>query len=170
MINKKVEEAINNQINAEMFSSYLYKAMSAYFADMNLTGMAAWMDVQAQEEMTHALKFYDYIIERGGRVKLMAIEEPAFEWGAPIEAFKAAYEHEQYITGRINDLTDLAIQEKDHATMIMLQWFVTEQVEEEASVSEIVGKMEMIGDSKHGVYMLDKELGGRGASGSEEAE
>lgn len=169
MINKKVEEAINNQINAEMFSSYLYKAMSAYFADLNLTGMAAWMDVQAQEEMTHALKFYDYIIERGGRVKLMAIEEPAFEWGSPIEAFKAAYEHEQYITGRINDLTDLAIQEKDHATMIMLQWFVTEQVEEEASVSEIVGKMEMIADSKHGIYMLDKELGGRGA-GSEEEE
>lgn len=168
MINKKIEEAINSQINAEMFSAYLYKSMSAYFSDINLNGMAAWMNVQAQEEMTHALKFYDYVIERGGRVRLMAIEEPAFDWGSPIEVFKASYEHEQYITGRINDLADLAIKEKDHATGIMLQWFVTEQVEEEANVSEIVSKMEMIGDAKHGLYMLDKELGGRGAVPSEE--
>lgn len=168
MINKKIEAAINNQINAEMFSAYLYKAMSAYFSDINLTGMAAWMNLQAQEEMTHALKFYDYIIERGGRVKLMAIEEPAFEWSSPIDAFKASYEHEQYITSRINELADLAIKEKDHATGIMLQWFVTEQVEEEANVSEIVSKMEMIADSKNGLYMLDKELGGRGAAPSEE--
>lgn len=167
MINKKVEEAINSQINAEMFSAYLYKSMSAYFSDMNLTGMATWMDLQAQEEMTHALKFYDYLIERGGRVRLLAIEEPASEWGSPIEVFRASYEHEQYITGRINDLADLAIQEKDHATGIMLQWFVTEQVEEEANVSEIVSKMEMISDSKHGLYMLDKELGGRTAAPEE---
>jgi ferritin len=164
MMNSRVEEAINIQINEELFSAYLYKAMSAYFADKNLNGMASWMSVQAGEEMTHALKLYDYVIERSGRVRLAAIKEPTFEWGSPLDAFKAAYEHEQYITGRINDLTDLSIQEKDHATSIMLQWFVTEQIEEEASTSEIVNKLEIMEGSKQGLYMLDRELESRSAT------
>ncbi|SRR6056297_183701 len=170
MIKDNIQEAINNQINAELFSAYLYKSMSAYLQSENLTGMAAWMDLQAQEEMQHAMKFYDYLVERGGRVKLLAIDEPQYEWGSPLEIFEASYKHEQYITERINNLVDLSMQEKDHATGIMLQWFVSEQVEEEAGVDEIVQKIKMISDSKHGMYMLDKELGGRQSESVEESE
>jgi len=170
MIKDNIQEAINNQINAELFSAYLYKSMSAYLQSENLTGMAAWMDLQAQEEIQHAMKFYDYLVERGGRVKLLAIDEPQYEWGSPLEIFEASYKHEQYITERINNLVDLSMQEKDHATGIMLQWFVSEQVEEEAGVDEIVQKIKMISDSKHGMYMLDKELGGRQSESVEESE
>ena len=170
MIKDNIQEAINNQINAELFSAYLYKSMSAYLQSENLTGMAAWMDLQAQEEMQHAMKFYDYLVERGGRVKLLSIDEPEYEWGSPLEIFEASYKHEQYITERINNLVDLSMQEKDHATGIMLQWFVSEQVEEEAGVDEIVQKIKMISDSKHGMYMLDKELGGRQSESVEESE
>ena len=170
MIKENIQEAINNQINAELFSAYLYKSMSANLHSENLTGMAAWMDLQAQEEMQHAMKFYDYLIERGGRVKLLSIDEPEYEWGSPLEIFEASYKHEQYITERINNLVDLSLKEKDHATGIMLQWFVSEQVEEEAGVDEIVQKIKMISDSKHGMYMLDKELGGRQSESVEESE
>jgi ferritin len=107
------------------------------------------------------MKFYNYLLKRGGRVKLYAIDEPQFEWNSPLEVFEASYEHEQYVTGRINDLVDLAAKEKDHATGVMLQWFVSEQVEEEATVDEIVDKIKMVSESRNGLYMLDRELGKR---------
>ena len=163
MISKKMQDAFVDQINEELFSSYLYLSMAAWFESQNLRGMAKWMYVQAGEERGHGMKFFDEIVERGGRVKLAAIKEPQFEWKTPLEAFKAAFAHEQHITKRINDLTDMAIKEKDHASEIFLQWFVNEQVEEEANADEIVKKLEFVGTTNHGLYLLDKELGARGA-------
>jgi ferritin len=163
MISKKMQDAFVDQINEELFSSYLYMSMAAWFESRNLRGMAQWMRVQAGEEHGHAMKFFDEIVERGGRVKLAEIKAPQFEWKTPIEAFQAALSHEQHITKRINDLTDMAIKEKDHASEIFLQWFVKEQVEEEANADEIVHKFGFIGEAGHGLYMLDKELGARKA-------
>ena len=163
MLNKKIEDAFNDQINAELFSSYLYLAMSAHLEDTAMKGMARWMKFQAKEEMEHAMKFVDFIAERGGRVVYKGIETPQGEWNSPLEIFKAAYEHEQYISKRINDLMELAIPEKDFASQVFLQWFVSEQVEEEANADEIVKKLEMIGEGRNGIYMLDRELGQRGA-------
>jgi len=161
MIGQKVQDGFNAQINAETHSAYLYWSMAAYFQSINLPGFAAWMRAQAQEEMVHAVKFYDFINERGGRVTLTAIEAPATEWDSPLSAFEAAYKHEQYITKRINDLVDLAAAQKDHAAGIFLQWFVTEQVEEEASADEIVQKLKMLADAPGGLFMLDREMGQR---------
>lgn len=161
MIGKKMQDALNKQINEEMFSSYLYLSMSADFQSKNLSGAAAWMAVQAQEETSHAMKFFHYIIERGGEVDLLAIEKPQKSWKTPLEAFKDAEKHEQHITKCINQLVDLAVKEKDYATQNLLQWFVNEQVEEEASVGEIVAKLEMVSESRNGLYMMDKELGKR---------
>lgn len=158
---EKIEKAINDQINAELFSSYLYKSMASWFESQNLSGMANWMNIQAQEEMDHSMKFYDYVIERGGRVVLQAIEAPQSSWESPLEAFKDALDHEKYISRRIDDLMDMALEEKDHATRIMLNWFVEEQVEEEDNASANVAKVEMLKDSKRGTYMLDKEFAAR---------
>ena len=163
MISKKIEDAFNDQINAELYSAYIYLSMSAYLNSVDLNGMAHWMKVQAEEEVEHAMKFSSYIVERGGRVKYKAIECPQEEWASALEVFKGAYEHERYVTRRINDLMDLAVAEKDYASQVFLQWFVSEQVEEEANADEIVKKLEMIGEGRHGIYMLDKELGGRKA-------
>ena len=161
MISKKIETAFNQQINAETYSAYLYWSMSASLEGMNLPGFANWMRVQAQEEMTHALKFYNHIIERGGTVKLTEIDAPPFQWGSVKAVFEGALEHEQKVTGLINDLMDLSIAEKDHAGNMFLQWFVTEQVEEEATAMDILGKLEIAGDTAGGLYMLDKEMAGR---------
>jgi ferritin len=161
MINEKIEEGFNEQINAETYSAYLYWSVSAYFESIGLSGFAAWMRAQAQEEMLHATKFYDAIVERGGKVQLTALEGPETEWDSPLAAFEAAYAHEQYISGRINDLMDLAIQESDHASKSLLQWFVDEQVEEEDSVLEVVDQLKLIGDDGRGLLMLDRELGQR---------
>jgi ferritin len=161
MIGKKMEQALNEQINAELYSAYLYLAMVAYFEAENLPGMASWMRVQTQEETTHAMKIFDFVIERGGRVVLTAIDEPAKEWKSPLAAFQAAYEHEQYVTGRINDLVNLAIAEKDHASNAFLQWFVTEQVEEETSVDTVVGQLKMAENAPGALFMIDRELGQR---------
>lgn len=161
MIKGKIEKALNDQINAEMYSSYLYLSMSSYFSSINLNGFATWMRVQAQEELTHAMKFYDYVIERGGRVTVKAIEAPPAEWDSPLKVFEHVYTHEQKVTGLINDLVNLAIAEKDHATTAFLQWFVTEQVEEESSADEIVQKVKLVGDQGAGLLMLDQELGQR---------
>ena len=161
MISKKIEDAFNDQINAELYSSYIYLSMSACLNSMDLNGMAHWMYVQAKEELEHAMKFAQYIVERGGRVKYKAIEGPQEEWGTALEVFKGAYEHERYVTRRINDLMDLSVSEKDYASQIFLQWFVSEQVEEEGNVDAIIKKMEMMGVGKHGLYMLDKEFGRR---------
>ncbi|OHB59562.1 MAG: ferritin [Planctomycetes bacterium RBG_13_44_8b] len=161
MVTKKVEKSLNDQINAELYSAYMYLSMSAYFEAENLPGFAQWMKVQWQEEIKHAMKIYDYVIERGGRITLKAIDEPPSRWKSPLDAFQATYKHEQVVTGRINDLVNLAVAEKDHATNAFLQWFVTEQVEEEKSADEIVQKLKLISDAPGGLYMLDKELGQR---------
>lgn len=161
MINKKVEKAIVEQIAKEMFSANLYLAMSAYYKAKNLNGFANWMRVQAQEESAHAMIFFDYLIERGGDVKLMPIEAPQSEWATPLAAFEAAYAHEQHITASINAIAEIAMQEKDFATSTFLQWFITEQVEEEANASELVDRLTMAKDSPGALFMLDTELKSR---------
>ena len=161
MISKKTEEALNQQVNAELYSAYLYLSMESYFKSENLNGFANWMRVQTQEEVAHATKIYDFINERGGRVTLKAIEGPQTEWDSALAVFKATYEHEQKVTGLINDLVDLAIKEKDHATNSFLQWFVNEQVEEESSADAIVQQLKMMENAPGGMFMLDRELGQR---------
>ena len=161
MIPKKIEDAFNQQINAETFSAYLYWSMSATLEEMNLPGFAGWMRAQAQEEMTHAMKFYNHIIERGGSVTLTAINAPQTEWESVKAVFDSTLEHEQKVTALINGLMDLAIAEKDHAGNMFLQWFVTEQVEEEATAMDVLGKLEVAGGTAGGLYMLDKEMAGR---------
>ena len=170
MLSNKMEEQLNEQINAEIYSGYLYYAMEAYFESEDLTGFANWMHIQAQEELLHAHKFFNFINERGGRVELDAIEKPKAEWDTPLEAFEDAYEHETKVTDRINKLYDLAVEEKDHATASFLKWFIDEQVEEEASADEIVNKLKRIGDSGNGLFMLDREMGNRSLDTAEYAE
>lgn len=161
MLKKKMLKALNDQINAEMFSSYLYLSMEAYFQAISLKGFAAWMRVQAQEEMMHAMKFYDFVNERGGKVTLEAIAKPETNWASPLAVFEAVLKHEEHVTSLINDLVDLAISEKDHASNNFLQWFVSEQVEEEASAGEVVEKLKLIKDNTSGLFMVDAELGKR---------
>ena len=161
MISKKMEKALNEQINAEMYSAYLYLAMAAYFESENLGGLANWMKIQVQEETAHAMKFFEYVNERRGRVVLKAIEQPAKEWKSPQAAFQASFKHEQMITGRINDLVNLAVQEKDHATNAFLQWFVNEQVEEETSVDKVIQMLKMADKAPGALLMIDRELGRR---------
>ena len=161
MIKQKVQGKLNYQLNRELYSSYLYLSMSAYFESVNLKGFANWMRVQAEEELMHALKFYDYIAEMGGRITLSSIEEPSSEWGSPLKVFQHVYEHEQKVTGLIHDLVSLAISEKDQATNSFLQWFVKEQVEEEESASEVVEKIKLAGDATDSLSKLDSELGQR---------
>lgn len=163
MIGKKMEAAINKQINAELYSSFLYLSMSAHFESLNFRGFAGWLKIQAQEENSHAMRFYDHLIERGGKVKLEAIEAPKSEWKNPLEVFTDAYEHELKVTAMIYKLVEIARDEKDYAAESMLKWFVDEQVEEEANTSEIVGILKMIGDSKGSLYQLDHQLGKRKA-------
>ena len=169
MINKKVQDALNRQCNREMYSAYLYLSMSAYFQSVNLKGFANWMRVQTQEEMVHAMKFYDFVNDRGGKVTLHAIEAPPTEWASPLAAFEDAYKHEQQVTSRINDLTSFALESKDHATHIFLQWFVTEQVEEEKSAADVIQKLRQLEQAPGMLFMLDNEMGGRtaGAAGGE---
>jgi len=161
MLSKKMEKALNEQLNAELYSAYLYLAMSAWFESQNLPGFAAWMRIQDREETIHAMKFFKFVAERRGRVALKAIEEPAKDWKSPLAAFEAALEHEQYITGRIGDLVNLAVEEKDHATNAFLQWFVNEQVEEEATADGIIQKLRMAEKAPGAMLMLDHELGQR---------
>jgi ferritin len=161
MLDKKMEKALNKQINAEFFSAYLYMAMAADFADKGLVGGQNWMTVQAQEEVSHAMKLYDFVLERGGAVTLTAIAAPQKAWETAAAVFADALKHEQKVTGMINKLVDLAIELKDHATNQFLQWFVAEQVEEEASAQEQVDKVALAGDSPAGLYVLDKEWGTR---------
>jgi ferritin len=161
MISKKVEKALNAQVNAELYSAYLYLSMESYFQSLNLNGFANWMRVQTQEEVSHAMKIYDFVNERGGRSLLKGIDGPPTEWESPLAAFEDAYAHEQKVTGLINDLVDLAIKEKDHATNNFLQWFVNEQVEEEASADAIVQQLKMMKKAPGGMFMLDRELSRR---------
>jgi len=161
MLKKSVEDALNKQLNAEMYSSYLYLAMSAYMESVSMKGFAKWLRIQAKEELAHAMKFYDYIIEAGGRVRLTAIEAPKTPWKSAGAVFDQVLAHEQKVTGLINGIMDIAVKEKDYATQNFLGWFVKEQVEEEANASEIVAKILIIGDVPGHLFCLDQELGKR---------
>lgn len=161
MVSEKMQDALNGQMNAELYSAYLYLAMAAYYEDSDLPGFANWMRVQAQEEMTHAMKFYDYLVRRGARVALDTIEKPPFEWESPLDVSEKVLEHEIKVTGLINNLVDLAVDEKDHATNNFLQWYVAEQVEEEESVGAVLQKVRLAGNSSSGLLMVDSELANR---------
>ena len=161
MLSEKMEKALNDQINAELYSAYLYLSMSAYFETINMKGFASWMRVQNLEETAHGMKFYDYVIEKGGSVSLAAIDAPQVTWDSPQAVFDEVYAHEQKVTGLINNLVDIAIEEHDHATNNILQWFVAEQVEEEASADEVVQQLKFMADAPGGLFMLDRELGQR---------
>ena len=161
MIKSKVEKAINKQINAEMWSGYLYLSMSSWFESKGLSGFANWMWIQAREEMTHAMRLYQHVIERGGRVKFEAIDKVPTEWKSPQHVFEETYKHEQKVTKLIENLVDIAENEKDRATYNMLQWFIDEQVEEEDSADEILQKIKLIGKNGNGIFMLDRELSQR---------
>jgi len=161
MLKPKIEKAINKQINAELWSAYLYLSMSSYFHSINLSGFANWMWIQAREEVTHAMRLYNHVVERGGRVILEAIDEVPTDWKSPQHVFEETYKHEQKVTGLIEDLVNLAEKEKDRATLNMLQWFIDEQVEEENSADEILQKLKLIGKNGSGLFMLDRELAQR---------
>ena len=161
MFSQKIRDAMNDQIQRELESAYIYLSMAAYFESSNLAGFAHWMKAQAQEEQTHAMKFFDFIYDRGGRVMLQAIPQPPADFVSPLDVFEKALAHEQKITGHINDLYALAVQEKDYASQTFLQWFVDEQVEEEKSAGEIVETLKMVGDKGQALYMLDRQLAQR---------
>jgi len=158
---KEMEKALNKQVNAELYSSYLYLAMESYFLSISLSGFAAWMRAQVQEEMFHGIKLYGYIHERGGKARLEAIAKPEEKWESPLVAFEHILAHEQHVTGLINNLIDVALDVRDHAAKAFLDWFITEQVEEEASVGQIVDRLRLIGNDSSGLFMLDTELGKR---------
>jgi ferritin len=158
---KKIQDALNGQINEELFSAYLYFSMAAYFKSLNLDGFAHWMEIQTQEELSHAFKIYNYMNDRDGRPIMAALAKPATEWKSPLEVFQESYKHEQHISAEINKLVDLSIKESDHALNNMLQWFVAEQVEEEASADEIVRKLKLVGENGTGILMIDQELATR---------
>jgi len=160
-IKEKMQDAISKQINRELYSGYLYLSMSTYFEEKNLRGFAKWMRIQAKEEQKHAMKMYEFMYERAGHVKLAAIEAPPHHWKSPLDVFKESYKHEQKVTEMIHNLITMAMAEKDYATMNFLQWYVEEQVEEEASPLAILQKLELIGDSANGLLMLDAEVAKR---------
>jgi ferritin len=161
MISKKMQDAINEQMKNEFHSSYIYLSMAAYFHHEGWDGMAHWMHKQAAEEKEHFQKFFDYLVEREGRVELLAIDKPKTAWDSPLAAFQNALEHEKFITARINELHELAVKENDKPTQILLQWYIEEQVEEEANASKIVQMLERVGDKGPGIFMLDAQLAKR---------
>lgn len=161
MINEKMEKNFNEQINKEFYSEFLYLAMKSYFAELNLQGFVNWFDVQVQEERAHAFGMYDYLIERGGKVELLVIDKPVIEGTTPVEVFEHVLRHEEYVTSRINHLLDVAEEVKDRAAMSFLDWYVKEQVEEEASVGKVLATLKLIGDDKNALLLLDKDLATR---------
>jgi len=161
MLSKKMADALNEQMNKEIYSAYLYMSMSAFSNYLGLKGFANWFMVQYQEEMSHAMKFYGYIIDQGEQVRLKSIEEPPADFKSPTDMFQRTLKHEQFVTKCINELVDLSIKEKDHATNIFLQWYVTEQIEEEGNDNDIIAKLKLVGDKGDGLLMLDKELATR---------
>ncbi len=158
MLKDEMRDELNKQINEEFFSAYLYLSMSAYFNSIGLKGFSNWMMVQYKEETDHALRFYNYMLSQGADIKLNSIKEPDHNWKSPLDAFKATLKHEQYITQCLNGLADLADALKDRPTNNFLQWYIDEQVEEEENDREIISKLELIGDSKNGLFMIDREL------------
>lgn len=163
MIKDSIQNAINEQIVKEIYSSNLYLSMASYCADENLNGFAHWMRIQAQEELEHAMKFFDYLLDRGGRPVVGEIKAPKADWSNALNVFEDALAHEKYVTSEINKIADLAIEERDHATTSFLKWFIDEQVEEEATTGEIVDRLKLIGDNSGGLFMLDNELKNRPA-------
>ena len=163
MLSKSMQDAINEQIKNELYSAYLYLSMSAYCETNSLPGFARWMRAQSQEEVEHAMKFFAFVNERGGRVVLQAIDQPPLEFESPRAVFEQTLEHERKVTGLIHSLYELALEEKDYAAQILLHWFIDEQVEEESSAAQILDTLEMIGDKGQALVMLDRELGKRGA-------
>lgn len=161
VLGKAVEEAMNEQIKNELFSAYQYLSMAAYCESENLPGFAQWMRAQAREETEHAMKFYDFILDRNGRVVLRGVDGPVVEFGSPLEVFEKALEYERKVTAMINDLYGLAVEENDYASQTFLQWFVTEQVEEEKNAGDVVDTLKMIGDGSEALFLLDRELGQR---------
>lgn len=161
MISEKIQSAFNEQIKHELDSDYLYLSMAAWFKSLGWDGMAHWMTLQAKEEYVHAMKFFDHINERGGRVTLLGLDKPKSEWASPLQAFQEAYKHEQQITARINNLVKLANEQGDYAAIPLLNWFVNEQIEEEASTSKAAQTLERVGTSGSGLVMLDKQFGKR---------
>jgi ferritin len=161
MLGKAVQDAMNEQIKNELHSAYQYLSMAAYCESVNLPGFAHWMRAQSREEMEHAMKFYDFILDRSGRVVLQAIDQPVVEFGSPLEVFEQVLEHEQKVTAMINELYGLAVRENDYASQTFLQWFVTEQVEEEKNAGDVVETLKMVGDTSEALFLLDRELGQR---------
>lgn len=160
-LSKKVEEVLNEQINAELWSAYLYLSMSAYLEEKGLSGFANWLKIQYHEENAHGMKIYDYVIERDGRVLLQSIPAVKHEWDGIVNLFEEVYKHEQHVTKLINNCMSVALEEKDHATVSMLQWFVDEQVEEESTCRDILDKLNIIGGDGQGLYMMNEEFRGR---------
>lgn len=161
MLKKSMEAKLNDQLNKEIYSAYLYFSMAAYFESISLKGFANWMMVQAQEELIHGAKLFDYINDRKGRVRLEQVDKPPEEWGSPLDVIQNAYEHECWVSEKINECVSMALTENDHSTNTFLQWFVAEQVEEEAAADEIVQKLKLIGDNSSGLFLVDSELAGR---------
>ena len=159
MISPKIQDALNDQVNAEYFSAFTYLSLTAYFESLDFKGFSHWMRLQYSEELTHAEKVFDFVNERDGRVRLAPVEAPRFEWASPLEGFESALDNERSLSARINDLVALALDEKDFATHTFLQWFITEQVEEEALVNDIVQDLRRIGDNSNGLYLMDRDLG-----------
>ena len=160
MLTERMEKALNRQVNAELYSSYLYLSMASYLGSLNLEGFVNWMKIQGLEELYHAMKIYGFIEERGGRPRMETVEKPDTEWESPLKVFEAVLAHEQKVTGLINNLVDLAIEDKDHATNNFLQWFVAEQVEEEDSANSALQKLKLV-DDRGGLFMLDREMATR---------
>ena len=167
MLSDKILASLNRQHGAEIAAFYLYRAMQSYFLDHNLDGFAQWMNTQANEELEHAGKIYDYIHDRGGAVKLSAIDAPKQDWKSPLEVIQDAYDHEKKVSTMIHDLIDEAVSEKDRATEVMLQWFVAEQVEEEALFDRVYQRVKFAGDSPTALLLIDQEMGARPTSGGE---
>lgn len=161
MINEKMAKALNDQINKEFYSSYLYLQMAAYFEEIGLKGFANWMKVQAQEENSHAHKFYDYLVDRGGKVVLDTIEKPQNEYKSVIDVFEKTLEHEVYVTSLINNLIDVAEEVKDRASMSFLKWFIDEQVEEESNCEDIIAQLKIVDCSGDALFMMDREMAQR---------
>ncbi len=161
MVNEKMENALNSQINKELYSAYLYLAMQAYFQELDLQGFVNWMNIQVQEEVAHAMGLYNYVIERGAKVVLNSIDKPETNWKTPLEIFENVLKHEQFVTSSINTLMDIAEEIRDHAAKSFLQWYVKEQVEEEASAGAVLAKLKLIGNDANALLQLDKDLAAR---------
>jgi len=163
MLSKTMSVEMNEQVKHELFSAYLYLSMAAHFEAANLGGFASWMRLQAAEEQEHAMKFFDFILDRGGKVALQAIDQPQVEFGTPLNVFEKVLAHEQHVTALIHKLYALAVKDEDYASQVFLNWFVTEQVEEEKNASTILETLKLIGDKSNAIYQLDHQLGKRTA-------